>query len=103
MTFCKYSFPSQEIWGRLKETITNQEGGFIDCAVVELGHLCLEKDEEGKCISYEESISVDIMWYGDIPESFNEYEVFPNPCGVHTFAGCDYLYIERYNQMTNNI
>jgi hypothetical protein len=25
------------------------------------------------------------------------YEVFPQPCGVHTFLGMEDLYLERYN------
>lgn len=101
MIFAKYSFPDQTIWNNLKKTITIEDQ-YVDCAVVELGHLCQEKDEEGNCILFEEEFAVDIMWYGEIPESFNEYEIFPNPCGVHTFAGCEDLYVERFNQFNGS-
>ena len=56
----------------------------------------METDEEGNCINLDPNYAVDIMWFKEIPQSFNEYEVFPDPCGVHTFAGCEDLYKERY-------
>lgn len=94
MTFCKYSFP-EGIWETLKPTI-QQEEQFIDCAVVEIGQICLTKDEEGNCTQFDPNYAVDIMWYGEIPESFNEYEIFPLPCGIHIFSGCEDLYKNRF-------
>ena len=95
MIFAKYQFTDQSIWNNLKKSIQSEEA-YIDCAVHEIGNICLETDEEGNCINLDPNYAVDIMWFKEIPETFNEYEVFPNPCGVHTFAGCEDLYIERY-------
>jgi len=100
MIFAKYSFP-EGIWETLKPTIQNEEQ-YIDCAVVEIGHICITTDEEGNCTQSDPNFAVDIMWYGDIPETFNEYEVFPNPVGVHTFSGCEDLYLERFNQFNGS-
>lgn len=83
MTFCKYEFPDQQIWDNHKKQITDSEGNPINCAIVEIGELNL-------------GYAVDIMWFGEITESFNEYEVFPNPVGIHTFSGCDNMYKERF-------
>lgn len=100
MIFCKYEFPDN-IWNDLKRTIQSS-GQYVDCSVVELGNLCVEKDDNGNCILFQEGFSVDIMWYKDIPSSFNEYEVFPKPSGVHTFFGCENLYEERFNQFNGS-
>lgn len=83
MTFCKYEFPDKQIWDNHKKQITDSEGNPIECAIVEIGELTL-------------GYAVDIMWFGEIPEAFSTYEVFPNPIGVHTFAGCEDLYKERF-------
>lgn len=83
MTFCKYEFPDKQIWDNHKKQITDIEGNPIECAIVEIGELDL-------------GYAVDIMWFSEITESFNEYEVFPNPVGVHTFSGCDNMYKERF-------
>jgi hypothetical protein len=99
MIFAKYQYPSQSIWKNFQLQIsTTTEGSlsYIDCAVHEIGNICLETDEEGNCINLDPSYAVDIMWFKEIPQAFNEYEVFPDPCGVHTFAGCEDLYKERY-------
>jgi hypothetical protein len=100
MIFAKYSFPD-EVWEELKLTIKNEEQ-YIDCAVVELGHIC-DKFEDDICTEISQFYSVDIMWYRDIPEQFNQYEVFPQPCGIHVFAGCEEMYLKRYNDFINPI
>jgi hypothetical protein len=35
-------------------------------------------------------------------ESFSTKEVFPNPCGIHVFAGCEDLYTKRYCEFNPN-
>lgn len=94
MTFCKYEFPSEK-WSELKPTI-NLEGLYSDCVLVEIGHICLEEGTEGDCISRSPVYAVDIMWYKEIPAEFNQYEVFPEPTGLHSFAGCESLYKNRF-------
>lgn len=102
MTFCKYEFPTQQIWNAQKSQITDSDGNPINCAIVEIGQICIQTDNEGNCITLDDSYAVDIMWYGDIAETFNEYEVFPSPIGVHTFSGCEDLYIKRFCELNPN-
>jgi hypothetical protein len=97
MIFAKYSIPDQNTWNNLK-TLIQSEDIYTNCAVVEVGNICLETDEEGNCVSLDPNYAVDIMWHKEIPASFNQYEVFPNPVGVHTFAGCEDLYKSRFCQ-----
>jgi hypothetical protein len=97
MTFAKYELTSTQ-WGKLKKKITDEEGNlsYVNCAVVELGKLCLEQDEEGNCIKQNTKVSVDILWYVEPLKDFAAYEIFPLPCGVHVFAGCEQMYLEKY-------
>ena len=102
MTFSKYELTSTQ-WGTLKkkiqQTTTTPEGevaSYVNCAVVELGKLCLERDEEGNCIKENTKVSVDILWYVEPLADFAAYEIFPEPCGVHVFAGCEQMYLAKY-------
>jgi hypothetical protein len=70
-------------------------------AVVELGKLCTEwgTNEEGEqvCNKYASKISVDILWAGEpLTTSFASYVVWPEPCGVHVFAGWEAQYAADY-------
>jgi len=96
MIYCKYSFPSKSDWDNLKELIY-QDDSFVDCSVSEIGQICLQENWDKICVSWDPAYTVDILWYSEIPSSFNPYEVFPKPPGVRTFAGCEELYVERYN------
>jgi hypothetical protein len=40
--------------------------------------------------------AVDILFYGEAPTEFEPYAVYPNPCGVHTFQGCESMYMENF-------
>lgn len=82
MTFCKYEFLSQKDWATYKSQIT-EDGEAVDCAIVEIGQL-------------ESGFAVDILWNDEPLESFSTKEVFPNPTGVHTYSGCDSLYLNRF-------
>ena len=102
-TFRKYEFtPTQ--WGTAKTKIqvTPEEGEPTwdpakVVAVVELGKLCLERNEEGECIKEASKVSVDILW-ADQPAttSFASYVVWPEPCGIHVFAGWEAQYAADY-------
>lgn len=85
MIFAKYEFPL-ETWETLKPLIYQNEQ-YTNCAVVELG-----------TIGENPNHAVDIAWYNEIPTEFNQYEVFPNPIGIHTFMGCEQLYQDRFCQ-----
>ena len=82
MTFCKYEFLNQKDWATYKSQIT-EDGEAVDCAIVEIGQL-------------ESGFAVDILWNDEPLESFATKEVFPNPVGVHTFSGCDEMYLNRF-------
>jgi hypothetical protein len=102
-TFRKYEFtPAQWATAKAKIEKVNDEGEtYWDAekiaAVVELGKLCLEHDEEGQCTKYASKISVDILWAGEpLTTSFASYVVWPEPCGVHVFAGWEAQYAADY-------
>lgn len=92
MTFTKYSFLSPTEWATYKAQITDD----AQCAIVEIGNICLATDQEGNCTDLSPLYAVDILWTGEPLESFSTKEVFPNPVGVHTFSGDDSLYTERF-------
>jgi hypothetical protein len=106
MIFNKYEFtPTQ--WATLRkliETTTTTPDGtettsWVDCAVVELGFICLEwgqVDDKPVCTKQSDKWAVDILFYSEPPASFAPFEVFPKPCGVHTFSGDDSLYLKTF-------
>jgi len=102
-TFRKYEFtPAQ--WETLKKKIqvTDEEGNksYKGCAVHEIGFICLEwgKDAEDMpvCVNQSDKWAVDILWYSEPLADFTAYEVWPKPCGVHIFAGCESEYLKGY-------
>jgi hypothetical protein len=101
-TFYKYEFtPTQ--WATLKklieQTSTTPEGettNWVNCAVVEIGFICLESDQEGKCINLSNKWAVDILFYTEPPTEFKPFEVYPNPVGIHTFSGDESLYLKTF-------
>jgi hypothetical protein len=97
-TFHKYEFTPSE-WATLQKDIqqtTDDTTSWKDCAVVEIGFICLEKNEQGECITQSDKWAVDILFYAEPPASFAPFEVFPKPCGVHTFSGDDSLYLKTF-------
>jgi hypothetical protein len=103
MKFQKFEFTPTE-WATLQkdiqQTTTTPSGEttttWKDCAVVEIGFICLETNEEGECTKQSDKWAVDILFYSKPPASFAPFEVFPNPCGVHTFSGDDSLYLKTF-------
>ena len=106
-TFRKYEFtPAQ--WDTLKKKIqentTTPSGESVTtwkgCAVHEIGFICLEwgKDAEDMpvCVNQSDKWAVDILWYVEPVADFTAYEVWPKPCGVHIFAGCESEYLKGY-------
>jgi hypothetical protein len=70
-------------------------------AVVELGKLCSEwtTNEDGQqvCSKYAAKLSVDILWTDEpLGAWFAPYIVWPEPCGVHVFAGHEQEYTNEY-------
>ena len=92
MEFCKYEFTDLQ-WSSLRKKIetANEDGNtsFVGCSVVELGHIIINDVVSKK-------YSVDILWNESSLVDFNKYEVYPAPCGAHTFAGLESQYAEKY-------
>jgi hypothetical protein len=105
-SFNKFEFTPTE-WATLQkdiqQTTTTPEGETVttwkDCAVVEIGFICLEwgtEDDKPVCTKQSDKWAVDILFYSEPPASFAPFEVFPSPVGIHTFAGCDDLYLQSF-------
>ena len=105
MIFNKFEFtPTQ--WATLRkliETTTTTPDGeqtsWVDCAVVEIGFICLEwgqVDDKPVCEILSDKWAVDILFYAEVPTEFEPYEVWPDPMGIHTFSGDDSLYLSGY-------
>ena len=107
-TFNKYEFTPTE-WATLRKlietTTTNPEGSETttdkDCAVVELGFLPITPTVyDGMELKTPAVLSdkwaVDILFYSEVPKEFAPFEVWPTPCGIHTFSGDDSLYLKGY-------
>jgi hypothetical protein len=108
MIFNKFEFtPTQ--WATLRklieQTTTTPDGTKVqswkDCAVVELGFIVITPAVmDGMEVKTKAVLSdkwaVDILFYSEPPASFAPFEVFPNPCGVHTFSGDDSLYLKTF-------
>jgi len=102
-TFRKYEFtPTQWETLQAKIQVTDEEGNKSckGCAVHEIGFICLEwgKDAEDMpvCVNQSDKWAVDILWYTEPVADFTAYEVWPKPCGVHIFAGCESEYLKGY-------
>ena len=103
MKFLKYEFtPTQWATAKSKIQVTDDEGNTSwdsskVIAVVELGHICTEHNEEGECINTSPKYAVDILWTEQpATTSFASYVVWPDPCGVHVFAGWEQAYATDY-------
>ena len=107
-TFLKYEFTPKE-WATLRklieQTTTNSDGQkvttFVNCAVVELGFLPITQAvyDGMKVVTpavLSDKWAVDILFYTEPPKQFQPFEVYPEPCGVHTFFGDDNLYLQTY-------
>jgi hypothetical protein len=107
MKFLKYEYTPVQ-WEAAKKKIeltgTDPEGETytywnpeLVTAVHEIGHICTETDEEGKCIKSSPKYAVDILWTAEpMVASFAPYVVYPVPCGVHIFAGWESAYESEY-------
>ena len=105
MKYLKFEFTDRaDMLTKLADYYETVEDNFTwkDCAVVELGHIVTTPatyDEEGNELTaaiVSDKYAVDVLFYDNFPELAEE--VTPEPNGAHTFAGCEALYEERYNE-----
>jgi hypothetical protein len=78
-TFRKYAFPKQSDADKVLALCTGTT------AAVSLGVL-------------DGLVCYDILWEGDAPKDAAQHETWPEPCGVHAFAGWEEQYTEDYHQ-----
>jgi len=114
MKFLKYEFTATQYKAAMdKITQTDEEGNtsYTDAvaAVVDLGKLVKTPatfDEDGNELTpatYASKISVDILWADQpLTTSFASYVIWPEPCGVHTFAGWERQYALDYCEANPN-
>ena len=106
-TFLKYEFTPTE-WATLRKLIEqttlaptgDEVSSWVDCAVVELGFLPItpavyDGMEVITPAVLSDKWAVDILFYTEPPAEFSKYEVWP-ASGVHTFQGCESLYMKAY-------
>jgi hypothetical protein len=96
MIFKKYEFKNEEEWLTIRGTLYNDEALISEVAAIhEIGNICFAYNEEGECTDLSTMYSVDMLLNEEV-ESLEDYEVYPDPVGVHTFAGDDSLYLKAY-------
>ena len=62
--------------------------------VVELGHIN-EQNPKAWC--------VDVLWEGNEPKHWANYQTWPTPCGVHSFLGWDEQYATDNNNQNKSL
>ena len=104
-TYKKYEFTDLAEWSKFQSKIqvkiTDLEGidvyNYKDVAVVELGNICIAKDEEGECIDLATTWSVDILWFRTPLPSFKPFECYPKPTTqLHIIGGYEAAYFKSY-------
>jgi len=96
MIFRKYEFDDRDDWELVRDTLY-KDGELIEqiAAIHEIGQICFDYNEEGECTDLSTHYAVDMLLNEDMM-SLNQYEVYPNPDGVHIFAGCAELYLKTF-------
>ena len=96
MIFRKYEFDDRDDWELVRDTLY-KDGELIEqiAAIHEIGQICYDYNEEGECTDLSTHYAVDMLLNEDMM-SLNKYEVYPNPDGVHIFAGCAELYLKTF-------
>ena len=96
MKFLKFEFLDEAEWLTVKDSLY-EDGALISevTAIHEIGFICLATNEEGECIDLSTKYAVDMLLNEPV-DSLDDYIVWPDPLGVHTFAGDDSLYLKGY-------
>ena len=102
--------PAQWATARKKIEVTTDEGSSWSDAVlgvVELGHLTITPAVyDGEDITtpavLSTKVAIDILWSGEPVATFASKQVWPAPCGVHTFAGWEAAYAADFCEANPN-
>ena len=95
MKFLKYEFENEAEWLTIKDSLY-EDGVLIPevTAIHEIGNICLATNEEGECIDLSTKYAVDMLC--EEIEWLAPFVVWPNPCGVHIFAGWAETYTAEF-------
>jgi hypothetical protein len=100
MIFLKYEFTDEQ-WETIRPTLYSEDEECNETlipeinAVVEIGHICKAWSEEGECTDLSTMYAVDMLLNEPV-DSLDAYVVYPDPVGIHTFAGDDALYLKGF-------
>jgi len=91
MKFLKFEFLNEAEWLTVKDSLY-EDGALIAevVAIHEIGFICLATNEEGECIDLSTKYAVDMLC--EEIEWLAPFVVWPNPSGVHIFAGWEAAY-----------
>jgi hypothetical protein len=97
MIFNKYEFTDQETWEAVRATLYTEEGLIPQInAIHEIGFICLATDpDSGECLTLSTKYAVDIL-FNEEYAALDTSIVYPNPDGVHIFAGLSSLYLQSF-------
>ena len=95
MKFLKFEFLDEAEWLTVKDSLY-EDGVLIPevTAIHEIGNICLAYGEEGECIDLSTKYAVDMLC--EEIEWLAPFVVYPNPCGVHIFAGWAETYTAEF-------
>ena len=95
MKFLKFEFLDEAEWLTVKDSLY-EDGVLIPevTAIHEIGNICLATNEEGECIDLSTKYAVDMLC--EEIEWLAPFVVYPNPCGVHIFAGWAETYTAEF-------
>jgi len=89
--FAKFEFLNEAEWLTVKDSLYEDEVLIPEVtAIHEIGFICLATNEEGECIDLSTKYAVDMLC--EELEWLAPFVVWPNPSGVHIFAGWEAAY-----------
>jgi len=95
MKFLKFEFLNEAEWLTIKDSLYEDEVLIPEVtAIHEIGNICLATNEEGECIDLSTKYAVDMLC--EEIEWLAPFVVYPNPCGVHIFAGWAETYTAEF-------
>ena len=95
MKFLKFEFLYEAEWLVVRDSLY-EDGVLIAevTAIHEIGFICFESNEEGECIDLSTKYAVDMLC--EELEWLAPFVVWPNPSGVHIFAGWAEAYTQEF-------
>lgn len=95
MKFLKFEFENEAEWLTIKDSLYEDEALIPEVtAIHEIGNICLATNEEGECIDLSTKYAVDMLC--EEIEWLAPFVVWPNPSGVHIFAGWAETYTAEF-------